>query len=251
MFDSLIVLARETAEALFIISTVCVELHKAGKSRHLPMVIYGVVTGGLASLALSLAWPGRGLSGEESALLTIFASLAIGFVIMESVGSAASIQRRMSRALDAWLDSAALPVAIFVFSALVVLRESLEAVFFLRLIAGWDGAFDAWAGGMLGLAVIIGLSLLWMLRKRMRRGLQIAFQLSSCLLVVMTIQALLTGFERLFRSYGTVHVHAQWATAIAGLLSDQAWHIWLLAALAFMPLFQLITRWRKEISVPG
>ncbi|OWT66350.1 FTR1 family protein [Candidimonas nitroreducens] len=249
MLDSLIVLTRETAEALFIIGTVCVELHKAGKGRLLPLVIYGVVAGGLASLALTLAWPGRALSGEEHALLTIFASLAIGFIIMESVGSAAAIRRRTSRALDAWVDSAALPAAPFVFSAFVVLRESMEAVFFLSLIAGWDGAFDAWAGSLLGVGVMVGLCLLWAIRKRMRRGMQLAFQLSSCLLVLMSVQALLTGLEHLFRSYAGAHADAQWAMAVAQLLSNHIWHLGLLAALAFAPLFQLATRWRKEVSI--
>lgn len=249
MLDSLIVLIRETAEALFIISTVCVELHKAGKGRHLPMVAYGVVAGGLASFALSLAWPGRGLSSVESALLTIFASLAIGFIITESVSSAAAIRRRMSRALDTWLDSAALPAVIFIFSALVIFRESMEAVFFLRLIASWDSAFETWVGGLLGAMVMAGLVVLWMARKRMRRGLQIAFQLSSCLLVLMTVQALLSGFELLFRSYGASNTNAQWATAISQLLSNRVWHFWLLAGLACVPLFQLAARWRKEVSI--
>jgi FTR1 family protein len=249
MFDSLVVLIRESAEALFIISTVCVELHKAGKGRHLPMVAYGVVAGGLASLALSMAWPGRGLSGEESALLTIFASLAIGFIITEAVSSTASIRRRMSRALDTWLDSAALPAVIFAFSALVIFRESAEALFFLRLIASWDSAFEAWIGGVLGALVMAGLVVLWAVRRRMRRGLQVAFQLSSCLLVVMTVQALLAGLEALFLGYGAGHPDAHWATAVAQLLSNRTWHIGLLAALAVVPLFQMAARWRKEITI--
>jgi len=247
MFDSLIVLIRETAEALFIIGAVCVELHKAGKSRHLPMVAYGVAAGGFASVALSLAWPGRRLSGEVSALLTIFASLAIGFIITEAVSSAASIRRRMSRALDIWLDSAALPAVIFVFSALIIFRESMETLFFLRLIASWNSVLEAWAGGLLGALAIVAVAILWVMRKRMRRGLQIAFQLSSCLLVVMTVQALLTGFEHLFVDYGAGHPDAQWAAAIAQVLS--AWHIWLLAAVALVPLLQLAAAWRKEISI--
>jgi FTR1 family protein len=249
MFDSLIVLIRESAEALFIISAVCVELYKAGKGRHLSMVAYGVAAGGMASLALSLAWPGRGLSSEESALLTIFASLAIGFIVTEAVSSTASIRRRMSRALDIWLDSAALPAIVFVFSALIIFRESMEAFFFLRLATSRSGAAETWVGALLGVLVMACAIGLWMLRKWMRRGLQIAFQLSSCLLVVMTVQALLTGLENLFRGYGAGHSDATWATTIAQLLSNQAWHIWLLAGLALVPLIQLVSKWRKEISI--
>lgn len=249
MFDSLIVLIRESAEALFIISTVCVELHRAGKGKYLPIVAYGITAGGLASVAVPLAWPGRGLSGEESAVLTIFASLAIGFIITEAVSSAASIRRRMCRALDTWLNSAALPAVIFIFSALVIFRESMEALFFLRLIASWNSVFEAWVGGVLGALVIAGMVALWVMQRRMRRSLQIAFKLSSCLLIVMTVQALLTGLERLFHDYGIDHPDVPWATDIAQLLSNHTWHIWLLMGAAAVPIFQLAAKWRKEVSI--
>lgn len=248
MLDVLIVLLREMAEVLLIISALIIGLLKADRRACLPMVVYGSGAGAVLSVALFIEWPAGVSSGKNAAMLTICASLLVGVVVTELVGSATAIRRRTSNVLGAWMERTALPAIVFGFAAFIVLRESMEVMFFLRVIAAWEAPFDIWMGCALAGMAAVGLGVLWVSRKETRRGFLVAFQLSSLALVFLTIQALVAGAAQLLGSYGGGQ--GSWAAAMARMLGDPVWRGVLCASFVSVVFFQLLARWRKELSMP-
>jgi high-affinity iron transporter len=164
MFQSFIIMFRETLEAALIVGIVLGYLNKSGQRRQAPAVYLGILAGVAASVLAAygfMRWAG-GFSGRREELFEGVMMLAGALLLttlilwmMRRSNRAAAIERRVERGLS---RKSGLFLLVFV----SILREGVESVIFLSAVAGASGVRSL-PGALLGLtaALVLGVGLFY------------------------------------------------------------------------------------------
>ncbi len=184
MFQSFIIMFRETLEAALIVGIVLGYLKKSGQRRQVAAVYMGIVAGLAASVLtayLFTRWAG-GFTGRaeeifEGAMMLAGALLLSTLILwmMRQTNRTAAIERQVETGL-------ARKSGLFGLVFVSILREGVESVIFLSAAAGAAGTQNL-AGALLGLsaALILGAGLFYgLIRIRLSRF----FALTNILLIL-------------------------------------------------------------------
>lgn len=184
MFQSFIIMFRETLEAALIVGIVLGYLKKSGQRRQVAAVYMGILTGLAASVLtayLFTRWAG-GFTGRaeeifEGAMMLAGAMLLTTLILwmMRQTNRAAAIERQVETGL-------ARKSGLFGLVFVSILREGVESVIFLSAAASAAGT-QSLAGALLGLAaaLILGVVLFYGL---IRISMSRFFALTNILLIL-------------------------------------------------------------------
>ncbi len=199
MFQSFVITLREGVEAALIIGLVLGHLKKTGRENWGQIVYWALAAAIAASVAGAFILSQVELNQElvEGVLLlagaVFVASMAI-WMCKTGKHLRRGIETRLTRLASAPPRGAALGLFLFVF--LMVFREGVETVLFLAAVSLRTSELVNFIGGILGLAVAIGLGVA-LLKGTLRVNLRSFFAVTTLILVLVAAQLLVSGIHEL------------------------------------------------------
>ena len=204
MFQSLVITLREGVEAALIVGIVSGYLKKTGRASANRIVYWALLTAVGASLALgfilhTLQLTELGDAYEGWLMLTGAVFVASMTVWMWRTG------KRLKQEIETKLSSlAGEPRApgrwaawgLFVFVFLMVFREGTETVLFLAAVSLRTTALMNFIGGVLGLALAVGLGVAFF-KGSLKVNLRKFFAVTTLVLLVVAVQLFVSGLHEL------------------------------------------------------
>lgn len=215
MLSAFLISLREGLEAALVVGICLVYLQKIGRRNLARPVWYGVaaalaLSGVAAYLLEHFAWNQEGVEGV---LMLVAAALLVSMIVwMRRV--ARTLRGEIEGKVDALTgrgSTAALGLFLFVFA--MVLREGIETVIFLGALSFNAEGLPLAAGTTLGLtaAVVVGL---FFFKGALPVPLSRFFDATSLMLVVITVQLVLSGLHEL--SEGEIIPSGPWMMRLLG-----------------------------------
>jgi len=199
MFQSFVITLREGVEAALIIGIVLGHLRKTGRAAWAGIVYWALAAAVLASLVG--AWFLSRIELNQEALEGLL-MLAGAVFVASMVYWMWRTGKRMKREIEAKLEelaaapSRAAAVGLFVFAFVMVFREGVESVVFLAAVSLKTSELMNFIGGILGLAVAIGLGVAFF-KGALKVHLRKFFAVTTLVLLVVAAQLLVSGIHEL------------------------------------------------------
>jgi len=204
MFQSLVITLREGVEAALIVGIVSGYLKKTGRASANRIVYWALLTAVGASLALgfilhTLQLTELGDAYEGWLMLTgavFVASMTVwmwrtGKRLKQEIESKLSTLAGGPRAPGRWAAW-----GLFVFVFLMVFREGTETVLFLAAVSLRTTALMNFIGGVLGLALAVGLGVAFF-KGSLKVNLRKFFAVTTLVLLVVAVQLFVSGLHEL------------------------------------------------------
>ncbi len=204
MFQSLVITLREGVEAALIVGIVSGYLKKTGRAGANRIVYWALLTAVGASLALgfilhTLQLTELGDAYEGWLMLTgavFVASMTVwmwrtGKRLKQEIESKLSTLAGGPRAPGRWAAW-----GLFVFVFLMVFREGTETVLFLAAVSLRTTALMNFIGGVLGLALAVGLGVAFF-KGSLKVNLRKFFAVTTLVLLVVAVQLFVSGLHEL------------------------------------------------------
>jgi len=204
MFQSLVITLREGVEAALIVGIVSGYLKKAGRAGANRIVYWALLTAVGASLALgfilhTLQLTELGDAYEGWLMLTgavFVASMTVwmwrtGKRLKQEIESKLSTLAGGPRAPGRWAAW-----GLFVFVFLMVFREGTETVLFLAAVSLRTTALMNFIGGVLGLALAVGLGVAFF-KGSLKVNFRKFFAVTTLVLLVVAVQLFISGLHEL------------------------------------------------------
>ena len=204
MFQSLVITLREGVEAALIVGIVSGYLKKTGRASANRIVYWALLTAVGASLALgfilhTLQLTELGDAYEGWLMLTgavFVASMTVwmwrtGKRLKQEIESKLSTLAGGPRAPGRWAAW-----GLFVFVFLMVFREGTETVLFLAAVSLRTTALMNFVGGVLGLALAVGLGVAFF-KGSLKVNLRKFFAVTTLVLLVVAVQLFVSGLHEL------------------------------------------------------
>ncbi len=198
MVESFIILFREAFEAALIVGIILGYLKRTGAQQQIKTVAYGIAAAMVVSLGLGIAFKAfavgfEGEAGEifEGVTMLVTAALLSTLIVymIRVKPSAKQIEAETGQSL---FNGSSWGLFLLVFAS--ILREGIETVLFL--IGLNVSGPDALIGGLLGLAV--GVGLVYMLfRGLVRLNFKMLFTVTNTLLILIAAGLVAHGFREL------------------------------------------------------
>lgn len=201
MLASLVITLREGIEAALIVGIVLMYLHKVGRTDLNRYVYLGVGAAALASVGLALVFESIGFDPEnpylEGVLLAV-AGLFVVTMVLWMRKTAKGLQAEMENRLDAMAatrSGRALGWGLLGFTFVMVLREGIEMVLFMKAAAlGTEASTSAIVGGVIGLGLAVSFAVLFV-RGSVRVNLPRFFRYTSMALLVLGAMLLIDSLH--------------------------------------------------------
>jgi len=209
MVAAMVIMLREGVEAALVVGIVLAYLAKVERKDLDRKVHFAVAAAVAASLALAVVFERVGIDPENEYLEGILLGVAGVFVISMVVWmwrTGRGLKARMEARLETITtprEGRAAGYGLFGFTFLMVLREGIEAGFFLKAAAlGDTSSAGTFVGGLLGLGVA-GLFAVLFIRGSVRINLSRFFRITALVLLVLAVK-LLAGSVHEFGERGIV-----------------------------------------------
>jgi len=248
MFQSLVITLREGVEAALIVGIVLGYLQKTGRQSWNRFVFWGLSTAILASLLA--AWVVHRLKVAEE-IYEGWLMLAGAVFVASMVYWMWRAGKRLKREIETRLSqlsaapSRASALGLFLFVFLMVLREGIETVLFLAAVSLRTGELLNFLGGIVGLAIAIGLGVAFF-KGSLKVDLRRFFAVTSLALFVVAAQLFVSGVHEL--SEAQILPSSQREMALVGpIVNNDAFFFVVIVALV---LFLIIAQ-RIQASAPA
>lgn len=197
MITSLVITLREGIEAALVLGIVLAYLTKVGR-RDLKRVVYAALAAAVgASVALAAVFEIAGLDPDNPYMEGVILGIAGLFVVTMVLWmwkAAQGLKARMENRLETITSAErgkAIGWGLFGFTFVVVLREGVETVLFLKAAALGSGAsVAAFAGAFIGLGLAVLFAVLFV-RGSVHVNLPRFFRYTSLALLVLAVKLLL------------------------------------------------------------
>lgn len=252
MFESLVIMLREGIEIALVVGLMWVYLRKTGRSELIPAVVWGLIGGVLASLAL--AWGLHRLPLSKPIVEGTLMFVAAGFVlsmVLWMMRHARSVSGQIREKIDSLAQGSSSRAAywgVALFTLLMVAREGFETVVFMTAVwVGDDASFLAAVGAVLGAALAIAFGVAFV-RGSVHIDLRRFFKITGIVLLIFIAQLIFYGLHE----YGEVGL-MDWLPASALAFIDRVAHqnvLFILAIIAIPVLMLLIPGGQKQLTRP-
>jgi high-affinity iron transporter len=199
MFQSFVITLREGVEAALIIGIVLGHLRKTGRAAWAGIVYWGLAAALLASLAGAYVLSRMEVNQEAlEGWLMLAGALFVASMALWMWRTGKHLKREIEAKLTqlAAAPSRAAAVGLFTFVFLMVFREGVETVLFLGAVSLRTSDLLNFVGGVLGLAVAIGLGVAFF-KGSLKVDLRKFFAVTTLVLLVIAAQLLVSGIHEL------------------------------------------------------
>ncbi len=201
MLGGLIIMVREGLEAALIVSIVLAYLRQVGASRRRGEVWLGVAAAVIVSVLAALALQAVGAEfegpGEQlfEGVTMVVAAGVLTWMIFWMARQARLIKGELQRSVDQALAGRA-RMGLFALAFVAVVREGIETALFLNAAAFDSSTRDTLIGGLVGLAIAIGLALL-LYAGTLKLDLRKFFSVTGVLLLLFAAGLVAQGIHEL------------------------------------------------------
>lgn len=196
MSAMLLVSLREGIEMFLIVAIAAAYLRQTGRAALLPAVAWGTVAAVLASVVLGVGLAETAVTPRSEALLSLVAAVLVLSMVVYMLSAAKHMRRDISARIGmaAARPGPAAWLGVFLFIALMVLREGMETAFITASVFRQSEAAPFVAGSIAGLALAAALAWAWW-RYGQRVNLALFFKVTSVFLVLFALQLLVFAFH--------------------------------------------------------
>jgi high-affinity iron transporter len=197
MIASLVIALREGIEAALVVGIVLAYLTKVGRKGLRRVVYVALATAVCASISLAAVFELAGLNPDNPYMEGVILGIA-GLFVVSMVAwmwkASQGLKARMEGRLETITSEGsgkAIGWGLFGFTFVMVLREGVETVLFLKAAAlGSEASVAAFAGALVGLGLAIAFAVLF-IRGSVRVNLPRFFRYTSLALLVLAVKLLL------------------------------------------------------------
>lgn len=202
LLSSLVITLREGIEGALAVAIILLYLRKTGRLALTPAVWWGVGLAVAASIAGSFALQKFPINSEllEGTLMFV-AAIFVGTMILWMWKSSKGLKKEIENKLEEIAtrqDAGGIGIsfAIFSFTFLMIVREGMETVIFLRAVNFTTSALLSFLGGIIGLvlAVLFGV---FFVRGSIRVDLGRFFKITGIVLMLFVVQLVIGGIHEL------------------------------------------------------
>ncbi len=198
MFEALIITLREGIEAALIVGIVLAYLQKIGRPELGKYVIAGVVAAVVLSAVLAVLFQRITINQEAyEGMVMMVAAVFVGTFMIWMHHHAHRLKQGIQTKIDVLLSNKSNYLAafgLFVFAAIMVLREGVETVLFLGAISLTTSAIWSFFGGILGLVVATIFAVLF-IKGSVRVDLPRFFRITNIVLCIFIVQLLINAYH--------------------------------------------------------
>jgi FTR1 family protein len=199
MFQSFVITLREGVEAALIIGIVLSHLKRTGRAAWGRIVFWALAAAVAASLAGAYLLSRIEINQEAfEGWLMLAGSFFVASMTVWMWRTGRHLKREIETKLTELSEkpSAAAAAGLFAFVFLMVFREGIETIIFLASVSLQTSDILNFIGGILGLAVAIGLGLAFF-KGSLRVNLARFFRVTALLLLVVAVQLFIGGLHEL------------------------------------------------------
>lgn len=251
MVPSLVIMLREGIEAALVVGIVLAYLRRVGRGDLTRVVYMALGAAGLACVALATVFQLVGLEADDprvEAILLGVAGLFVVTMVLWMWRAARGLKAGMEARLDAITQSnegRAVALGLFGFTFVMVLREGIEAVLFLRAAAlGAQANMGSFLGALIGLGLATIFAVLF-IRGSVRINLMRFFRYTSLALLVLAAKLLL-GSVHAFGELGLLPLTSGMVEGLGELVEGTMGSI-LTSAIIAVPVLLLL--WETSAGV--
>lgn len=201
-FSSLVITLREGIEAALAIAIVLMYLRKTGRARLATPVWLGLVLAVAASVGGAILLEHVPVNGEllEGTLMLV-AALFVGTMILwmwkASKGLKKEIESKIEEITSESNDAGkGMWLGLFGFTFLMIFREGLETVIFLKAVNFSTESLLSFIGGITGILLAVAFGVFFV-RGSIRIDLGRFFKITGIVLILFVIQLVIGGFHEL------------------------------------------------------
>lgn len=226
MSGSFLITLREGLEAFLVVGIILSYLSRVGLRSHFRWVFTGVGLGLVTAFLLALVFQLL-LTGFSSAASQLyikigimgFAVLILSYMVVWMSRNARAIKGDVERKLDRAVSSGSVLTLTFM-AYLAILREGFETVLFLGALYGGMMGSDVLYGGLLGLALALGVT--YIIFTGMRRlPISLFFKITGGL-VILIAAGLLTNMTGIMQDIDLLPVMKDTLFDISWLMEDSS-----------------------------
>lgn len=222
MFEALIITLREGIEAALIVGIVIAYLQKINRPDLNKYVVAGVVLAVGLSVVLAALFQRISINQEayEGAVMLV-AALFVGSFMIWMHHHAQQLKRGIQTKVDALLANKSTRVAaggLFLFAAIMVLREGVETVLFLSAISLTTAALWSFIGGITGL-IIATVFAVFFIKGSVRVDLPRFFRVTNIVLFIFIVQLLVNAYHE-FSEAGVLPTSTQAMATVGPLVRN-------------------------------
>lgn len=236
MGQMLVVSLREGIEMFLIVAIAAAYLRKTGHGALVPAVAWGTASALLASVVLGTWLAEVAVNPRSEAILSLIAAVLVISMVLYMLRAAKHMRRDIAAKLD---HAAARPgrgawLGVFLFVALMVLREGMETAFLTAALFRQTDSAPFIVGAAAGIALAAALALAWW-RYGHRVNLALFFKVTSAFLVLFALQLLLFAFHESTEANLLPIDNAYWHLATEPYGPEGEYGAWLTYALVLVP----------------
>jgi len=197
MFQSFVITLREGVEAALIIGIVLGHLKRSGREPWRRTVYAGLAAALLASIVGAFLLSRIEVNQEAlEGWLMLAGALFVTSMVVWMWRTGKRLKQEIETKLTRLAPSRAGAVGLFVFVFLMVFREGVETMLFLAAVSLRTREILNFIGGLLGLAVAIGLGIAFF-KGSLKVNLRRFFAVTTLVLLVVAAQLLVSGLHEL------------------------------------------------------
>jgi high-affinity iron transporter len=249
LFSSLVITLREGIEGALALAIVLLYLRKTGKTGLSSAVWTGLAAAVVASIAGSFFLERISISSEIlEGILMLVAAMFVGSMILWMWKSARGLKKEIENKIE---EITAAPseegkgvwLGLFFFTFLLIVREGIETVIFLRAVSLNTNELLSFLGGIAGLilAVLFGI---FFVRGSLRIDLGRFFKITGIVLLLFVVQLTIGAVHELGEA-GLFNIGTRWMSIIGPIVKNNALFI---IGILLIPVLLLLIPGRKAIA---
>lgn len=201
MFEALVITLREGVEAVLVLAIAMAFLRRRGREALAGPLYAGAAVAlalsvGVAALAARVTWNEELAEGIAMLVGAVLVVSLVVWMWRSAPRMREEIEAGLGRAADTAGSSSGSVPGVFLFAFAMVFREGVETAIFLSAARFNSEGLALWLGALAGLALAIGLGVLFV-RGSLKVPLRPFFTVTSAVLSLLALQLLVGGLHEL------------------------------------------------------
>lgn len=254
MFQAFTILLREGVESFIVVAIIVTYLMKTGRNRLLPVAWSGIGAALAASVLGGWLLSRFGESQIQEGITCIAAAFLTGTMVVWMWRTGKNLKSDIENQVEAASRVAEqrttlwAATGVFLAAFLLIAREGAEAALLFAGLVSTADQSQALIGASLGVAVSIGIGILW-IRNSRRMNLRAFFQVTGVFLLIFVAQLLLAGAHE-FSEAGLIPYSHQIHTATEPWVEQGVMARWITLIMVLIPTGWLLVTSLRPSPVP-